>query len=481
MISPYKKRGQVSLQVLIFATVMIIITTGFASWAGALMNMSLKDTNRAQALQIAEAGIEYYRWHLAHDQTDYTDGTGEPGPYVHDYYNKDGTKIGTFTLDITPPPLGSNVVTIVSEGRVLADQNVLKIIEAKLAIPSFARFSAALNTNVRFGEGTVIYGPVMSNGGIRFDGFAHNVVQSAQSSYDDPDHGGQNEFGVHTHVSPADPLPPASAPLRPDVFSGGREFPVPALDFSGMNQNLADLKSKAQNGGFYAGPSGVSGYDVELMTNGTFALYRVTATTPPPNGCTNTSNEAGWGTWSIQTEDLLSTNPYPANGVIFLEDNIWVRGQVNGNRITVASGRFPDNPATRTNATINTNVRYTNYNASDTIGIIAQNNVNVGLFSDDILRIDGALVAQNGRVGRYYYSPPNPQNNSQKCGSTVVRQEVTLYGSIISNNRYGFGFNDLTGYLERNIIYDPNLLYAPPPSFPMAGSQYEIVSWKEIK
>ncbi len=30
--------------------------------------------NREMAFQIAEAGVNYYRWHLAHNKTDYKDG-----------------------------------------------------------------------------------------------------------------------------------------------------------------------------------------------------------------------------------------------------------------------------------------------------------------------------------------------------------------------------------------------------------------------
>ncbi|MDQ5893346.1 MAG: hypothetical protein QG640_358, partial [Patescibacteria group bacterium] len=33
----------------------------------------------------------------------------------------------------------------------------------------------------------------------------------------------------------------------------------------------------------------------------------------------------------------------------------------------------------------------------------------------------------------------------------------------------------------RNIIYDGNLLYAPPPSFPLTSDQYTTLSWEEIR
>ena len=62
-------------------------------------NFPSRAENNAQAFAIAEAGIEYYRWHLAHAPAGFQDGTGHAGPYVHNYYDKDGNQIGQFTLD----------------------------------------------------------------------------------------------------------------------------------------------------------------------------------------------------------------------------------------------------------------------------------------------------------------------------------------------------------------------------------------------
>jgi hypothetical protein len=475
------KRGQVSVIILFFASITIVVITGFVFIASSSLQLSARALNKLAAFSIAEAGINYYRWHLAHAPQDFQDGTGESGPYTHNYYDKDGSLIGHFILEITPPPLGSTVVKIKSTGKVTADDSIAKIIEVKLAIESFTKYAAVINSDLSFGTGTVTYGEIFSNGGIHFDGLAYNLVQSARNSYDDPDHGGGNEFGVHTHLSPIDPMPPNAVPSRPDVFMAGRAFPVSALDFSKITQDLAIIKSLAQTNGIYVASSSAYGYDLALATSGIYSLYKVTSLIPPPNGCTNTSNEPGWGTWSIQNETLIATGTIPLNGVIFVEDNLWVRGQVNNNRITIASGKFPDNPSTRTNIIVNQDLLFTDYSGTDAIGLIAQNNIYVGLFSNDVLRIDGALVAQNGKVGRHYYAPPNTQSQANKCGSTATRQRITLYGSVISNQRYNFGFNDSTGYQERYIIYDANLLYSPPPGFPLSGDQYKPISWDEIQ
>jgi hypothetical protein len=236
------------------------------------------------------------------------------------------------------------------------------------------------------------------------------------------------------------------------------------------------MKTQAQANGAYYSSSGALGYHIVLQTNDTFKLYKVTSLTNPSNNCTNNSNPggatAGWGLWSIQNQTLLGTYAFPTNGIIFVEDHAWVDGQINTARLTIASGRFPDNPSTRTSITVNTNLKYTNYDGQDVLALIAQNNLNTGFTSDNDLRIDAALIAQNGRAGRFYYA--------SQCGGAYIRNSLTLYGMIATNQRYGFAYTDGTGYLTRNLNYDANLLYGPPPSFPLTGNQYEIVSWKEI-
>ena len=52
---------------------------------------------------------------------------------------------------------------------------------------------------------------------------------------------------------------------------------------------------------------------------------------------------------------------------------------------------------------------------------------------------------------------------------------------IASSQRYGFAYTDGTGYQTRNLVYDTNLLYGPPPSFPLTTDSYEVLSWKELK
>ncbi len=483
-----KKFGFLIIQSLVFASIAILVMGALVSWGGSNLKLARNSVYREQAIQIAEAGIDYYRWHLAHAPQDYKDGTGQPGPYTHVFNDKDGNRIGTFVLTITPPPTGSTVVKIRSTGNVDSDSNASRTIESQLAIASFAKFAFVSSSDMRFGAGTEVFGPIHSNGGIRFDGLAHNIISSALASYDDPDHDESGtdplEFAVHTHVSPTDPLPPTAMPARADVFEAGRQLSVPAVDFTGLTSDLAQIKTDAIASGRYFGGSGALGYRIlfnPINGTDTFSLYRVNTLRSAPSGCTNTQNQTGWGTWSIGTsggsQTLIGTYNIPSNGLIFVEDNLWVEGTISNTRVTVASGKFPDNPSTRTSITINEDLNYTNVDGTDVIALIAQNNINAGMASADILDIDAALIAQNGRIGRYYY------NTSCKSGGTnwYVRNTINLYGMLATYGRYGFAYTDNTGYTTRNIIYDANLLYGPPPSFPLTSDQYTILSWEETE
>ncbi len=470
IIFPAKLRqsgGYVLIQVMVFGIIAVYVLGALISWTVIDIKASRQAGSKELSIQIAEAGIDYYRWHLAHAPTDYQDGTGTAGPYVHDFYDKNDNKIGTFTLNITPPLLGSSLVIVKSTGRTDAEPNIARTIKAKFAKPSIAKYVVVTNDLMRFGEGTEIFGSIHSNKGIRFDGLIHNIITSSVTAYDDPDHtGSHNEYGVHTHISPVDPFPPTTVPSRPDVFTAGRQFPVPEVNFTGITADIAQMKNDATTTGYWKASSGSLGYHITLKTNDTFDLRKVTKLYSQ-GSCENEK-------WSIQTENLLGNYPLPSNGLIFLEDNIWVDGQINGARVTIIAATLPDNPNTRKNITVNNDLLYTNYDGTDVVGLIAQNNVNVGLMSDDNLQIDASLIAQKGRVGRFYYD--------SDCSSTYYkRQTLTLNGMLATALRYGFAYTDGTGYQIRNLNYDSDLLYSPPPSFPLTSDQYITLSWEEIK
>lgn len=482
------QKGYMLIILLVFSGIFVTLLTASAAYVVSDAKATGFKVNQQKILEIAEAGIDYYRWHLAHVPDDYTDGTGEAGPYLHDYKDINGNIIGQFSLNIIPPETGTTIVTIESTGYLLTLPDITRTAMVKMGIPSFANYAVVANDKMRFGEGTEVWGLVHSNDGIRFDGLAHNLITSAKWRYNDPDHSGQDEFGVHTHIPPIDPIPPpnppADIPSRPDVFAAGREFPVPAIDFDGITADLAELKDLAIENGIYLTESDEQGYHVNFNPDGTVDITMVTSL----QNCS--WRWFGWwrdytDTWSIGAEIFFTYEgqssqglPMPANGIIFIQDDIWVDGQINGSQVTVVAAKDPL-ASKKGSIYLNNDLKYTSLEGNDIIGLIAADNISVGFYSEDDLEIDAALIAQNGRVGRYYYANRSGyQQNPPNCASNVYRNQISVYGSIATNQRYGFAYTDGTGYQIRNLNFDPNLIYFPPPHFPTTG-EYTIISWEE--
>ena len=484
-----KNRGIILVSVIIFSAIAVTVTIGLVNWGAAIVRSVQTVSQREQALQIAEAGIDYYRWHLAHSPNDFYDGTGATttSPYTHKFYDKDGNLLGSYALTITPPAVGSTMVTIVSKGA-LASSTIARSLKVTMAIPSFAQYAVIANDNMNFGSGTVTYGPIRSNQGIHFDGVAHGPVSSALTTYTDPDSTScttNNSWGVHTCVTTAsypqgDLASPTPMANRPDVFTVGRQVSIPVIDFSSLTNNISNLRTTAISGGVYLSgsqyhSSAALGYHFVLKTNNTFDMYVVTGMNNASSNCqSNSGLQNQTDLWTISSQVFVSNYQIPSNGVVFAEDNVWVDGQINGSRITIVAARVGS--SNYAHITINGNLLYTSKDGTNAIGLIAQGNINAGFGSLDTQEIDGALIAQNGRVGRYYYD--------STCGTGYKRTALTLYGMIGTNLRYGFAWgtpgNVSSGYQNRTLVYDSYLLYSPPPSFPLTTSFYSTLSWQEI-
>ncbi|MFA5134616.1 MAG: hypothetical protein WC505_02395 [Patescibacteria group bacterium] len=491
--------GNIYIPLLITITLFTSLGTAGLTYVISQNKLTNHEKFREMSFQLAEAGVEYYRWHLAHAQKDFQDGTGALGPYVHDYTDADGNSFGQFTLDITAPRSGSTVVAIASTGSTDLKPNVLKTVNVVLGRPSVTNFAVVANDNMRFGEGTEVFGPIHSNFGLRFDGLAHNVVSSTEISYDDPDSDdctSGNEWAVHTCLAPPDPTPPTPWPTRTDVFEVGREVDAGNVNFAGMTGNLNEIASEADTSGIYLTDSGDEGYHVHFNTNDTVDIYRVTSQAT----CLKRVwfwwvNYTSTNLWSIGTEesfiyegaDSVGLN-MPSNGLIFIEDHVWVDGQVDGQRVTVIAAEEPYSTGSA-NVLITDDVLYTTYDGTDAIGLIAQENIYAGFYSEDDLRVDAALIAQNGTAGRPYYPQSSGTFSPANCNQNYTRDAFTNYGAIASNDRYGFayvgtnytcpdGHTTASGYCDRDLIYDDEFYFAPPPYFPTTD-QYRVITWEQ--
>ncbi|MBI4652916.1 hypothetical protein HY750_01550 [Candidatus Kuenenbacteria bacterium] len=472
MFNVFKKnqKGASLILVIVFITILTTFGIIILQWGTMQMKSANQTIEKELSLQISEAGIEYYRWHLAHAGEDYQDGTGNSGPYIHDYKDINGNILGQFSLEIDPPPSGSTVVTIKSTGYPNSNPNLKRKIVSRVGIPSYAEYSFLVNSNTWFGDTENVRGKLHSNGGIRLDGSCDSIISSAKETYICTSvHGCSQTKCLNPCVWTANSC------KCPGVWGAGGpqtfwKFPLPAVDFNIITADLSKIRTNAQDQGVYLGPSGSYGYHLYFKSNGTFDVYKITGLTSP---YWYTTTYSGWtyGSVDIGTKTFLQNYSIPANGLIFVEDTTWIDGIIEG-RATVGVGFFPENAVTRKSAIINGNLVYNNKDGSDSIGIIAQKDIVLPKFSPDNLEINGVLLAQYGATQAYYYYP---------AGSNVKNQ-ITTFGSVISNKIWTWswvnGSTTTSGYKTTYTTYDSNLIYAPPPYFPKKD-EFEVLSWEE--
>lgn len=467
----YNNRGSVLAYALIIVSITTIILVSILGYISSQLKFSFNRVEKEKAFQIAEAGIYYYRWYLAHETSGKTAQeintflqTGGPMGFSPAAVNYED--IGQYQIEIEQPVAGSTILNVESTGWSNKEPDLKRTVKVRFRRPSWSEYSVLADDFMRFGAGTNVFGKIHSNGGIRFDGVASNVVSSLLPTVDDPDHGGGNEFGVHTHNNPVDPLPPTAVPERTDIFEAGRQFPVSEVSFNGAISDLNLMRTESQAGhGIYF--NDIYGRKITLRNDGKMDVCRVAVYGASSYGISRyRRNDDSGNCNTCSGQCAPTTYDIPNNGVIFIEDrNAWVEGTINGIKITIAVAGATSDIYIGVN-----NLRYTNYDGSDIIGLVAQRNISVILDSQDFLTIDAALLAQSGRVGRDYY-----------IGN--FKNTITINGSIATNMRYGFswvcGGTYCSGYANRNLNFDNNLLYYPPPYFP-TGNEYAIDLWEEL-
>jgi hypothetical protein len=462
-----KESGSILVLVLVFAAVFTTIGTGLVGMVSTQHKLSSQKVASRQALHIAEAGVNYYRWHLAHSPDDFQDGTGGPGPYIHDYKDPEGAVVGKFSLEITAPSGCESAIKIQSTGWALSHPQTKRIIQVRYAKQALAKYAFLTNENVWFGDDEGLKGEFHSNGGIRMDGTQNSIALSAKEDY----------FckGIHGCT-----ILNCSAPCHwvwwkgcecPGIWGEGHggpdglwQFSVPVIDFSKITQNLNTLQTEAQSSGIYLPDSGL-GYHIRFKNGGVFDLYQVTAL-----DAYVASNNIGAEVLILPQNRSLPPNCAP----IFVEDDLWVDGVVDG-RITVAAARLPDMPGSNAKIVINGNITYANSNS--VLGLIGQKDILIPLHSPNFLVIEAAMLAQKGHVFR--------PNYRSWTGPDYIRQNIRTFGSIITNTVWTFtwvnGSGTVTsGYRVTDMNYDSSLTFNPPPYFPTAGD-YQFISWEEVE
>ena len=506
-----------------FIIVMAIISAGLVEVINTNYGLVSNNIRSQEAFNIAEAGINYYLWHLSHNATDFKDGQSTPaspdatlgyGPYVHQYIDENAVNEGTYTLWINPQGSGSTIATVRSIGTV-AGTNITRTVQAQIGASSFASYAVSSDSSLWFGANETADGPVQSNQGIRMDGQNTADANSANSTYVPSTQlggdGSTSHPGVWCNTS-------VTTPVNCNTRSKSNwRYPQTSIDYNQITTSLCTMKKVAfannsataslstQSNACTQTPttrtsaylpqrstsySSTKGYLIELNSDGTYNLYNVNS---------EDDTQATYLTALNPGTAIASEVAIPSSGVIFAEDNVWVRSNPTFHgRVTIGAGRL----ATTSNADINIadDLAYSTKNGQDAIGLVAEDSIIVSPYappaptnSNFTFEVDGALLAQSGDV-EYPYAY---RANTNRCtrGWTGSNQLMNFYGAIGTrqdwtwswldgNNQcgdasYSAGNGYISGFLNNVTHYDYNLLYAPPPSYPITGG-YTIISWREI-
>lgn len=469
-------RGYFVILTLVFSAVFLTLLSALAGYIFVQQKAQLAKENQEKALQAAEAGLEYYKWYLAHNPGDTTNGTGGPGPYVHTVPDPEGGTVGSFSLDIDAKTFCGEVsdITITSTGWSASDARYKRTVAASYVRPSVAEFSHIVDANIWAGPDRVINGPYHSNQGVRMDG-AHNAkVSSGVASWLCT-----SSFGCSPSAT------------KNGVFGSGTpgedlwEYPTVPVDFNGLTVNLATIKSLAQSNGIYIGDSDDYGWRVTFLADGTIQVRKVVGAIE----VWGYSSEVGWQPERTVMSNTQGSTVYtvPADcPVVFVEDDVWLDGTVSGKAL-IAAADVSAGSIDRS-VILNGNLTYANP-SGDGVTVIGEKNILVGLQVPDVMDIRGIFIAQKGRFSRNHYctndcsSTKGNQGLPSSLDEYVLRSTLNTTGTVVSKDRVGTkwisGGAFVSGFSQRNDSFDQDLSLSPPPFTPWTSDDYALKEWRE--
>ena len=462
------------LLAIIFGAIFLTVLGALSSFALTQNRVQIYTESRAKALGLAEAGLEYYHWYLAHFPTSAVTGTT-----TMSYADPEtGISTGSVSLGVTVNQSCGQTTSIdlLSKGTPSDGSGASRSIYARYAQPSVANYSYILNDSVWAGSDRVINGPYHSNGGVRMDGTANSGVSSSLATWSCTP-----TFGC------------TATTTEPGVFGAGPNASLwqnstPNVDFAGIATNFTSLKSVAQSSGKYlpriSTGTGVpsangsnagywNGYHLIFNSNGTVSIYKVSATTPITDQQLNPSDPAIDHT-RIATETFYQTYTLPSScGLIFVEDNTWIEGTVPQKVTVVAANVTSSQVGVTPNIMLKNNIAYTG--SPTGLTAIGQNDVLITADSPNVMSLNGIFIAQTGAFGRNFLGCPS---------SYEPRSSLTIHGTTVSYKRTGTkwiggcGATD-AGYQTRIDGFDRVLASDPPAFTPVLTTDYQFNDWQE--
>ncbi|MGA2775639.1 MAG: DUF4900 domain-containing protein [Candidatus Omnitrophota bacterium] len=392
---------------------------------------------RAQAFDLAEAGL---------DQTIYCLRAQILVPAGDQY-------LGAGKYNITVQDLGApggvafiHRYKITSVGTV---GSVSRTLENNVQTDNYARYIWFTDSeyfqgnNVWFWSQDTLNGPVHTNGHFNIYGTPtfQDLVESVDSYITYYNNG--NNINLYQLSNPPYDIP---------NFSGGANLGTNSINMP--TQDLSLRSASTATGGLRLNGDST----VVLNSDGTMNITNSSYCISYNNSGQCTQNCSG----------TCTNQPLPANGALFVNNgNLTVSGTLKGRLSVGASG----------NITIPNSIVYANdprvsgSTSTDTLGIVAEQDVVIPSSAPFNLEIDASIMALNTSFYLQNWASGSPKGT------------LTVFGGIIQKQRGPVGtFNGSTGTkisgYSKSYSYDKRLLDNPPPFVPTTGD-YVTLSWED--
>jgi Tfp pilus assembly protein PilX len=483
------QRGYVLILVMLVLVALGLAATTLLTAALTNQQHVTRDRSYTQSLAVAEAGLNQYLWMVASGASSRSNGfaiAGNTGPDPH-FQQINLTDVsthavqGTYAIEVTPPSADNPNVEVTVTGKANSGVDTPRTVTASLGRPSFSQYLLLTNDDVWIGGplDRVWHGKTFSNTGICVD--TANLTDTMSCASATCTMFGSSHNGVWS--GKIDTVPST------DPSRAFWQFPVPAIDFNTVTSDFVNLSSLAVGNGINLPYSTSTAHDetqgwyIKLLPNRQYQIKRVTAESEITTG------SGGTLTTVTPSSPVPSTIlNYPTNGVIYVNDNVWVEGTNLSGRITIASsGQLnASGKDAATSIHIVGNLTYSQKNGTVAVGLIAQNDAEIpryaplgasGTVSSQDMEIDAAIIAQQGKESVN-------AADSLSGDKGPIRDMLTIYGSVSSydtpyRSSVDNSGNTLGGFDQGANTYDPWLLHDPPPYFPTVGS-YQILDWREL-
>jgi type II secretory pathway pseudopilin PulG len=410
---PRDDRGVALLVVVGVMAILFILTTMLIATVNYTVQGARREEVNVKTLHMADAGLNAYLYELRRDPLYYVGHPSLAGA------QEDGRWVVRATAPTTSSPL-----TLRSEAT-LVSKPASRSVVATVRFPTFADYMFLSNAAINVGAGATITGKVRTNGNL------DNLGTITRQSYAVGTITGSGSFGTQ--------LPAGSQTKYPGEDT---------IDFSQVTADTDAMLVGAQAAGSYHGPSGAKGYRI-TFSGTTYTLEKVTAIAS--NG-------------TLTTTFIAGPVSIPAVGVIYIADDVWVRGSYNA-AVTVCSSQDIYVPE---------NLRPTDANSIITCGLVAQRNIIVPTWYASVpndMTLTAAMLAQTGSI-----------YGDLKDG--YLKNSITITGS---SSYYTYGYfvrtvsgSPVAGFRTRTYTYDDRLDLFPPPKYPVVhDGSLKINTWIE--